>query len=212
MSDARIATARLYGFIDTAYLGDRDPAELTRQMIDGGVDVIQVRAKDAGREDLLNLGKSVLGEAFRSNVPVIINDDISVAEELSADGVHLGQEDWARLSPAERRKLSGKLRIFGMSTHSLAQALAAENAGVTYIAIGPVFKTPTKPGVTPVGVDLLREVAARVKMPVFAIGGINVETLPEVLAAGAKRVAVVSAILSAVDVCGAARRLKEHIT
>jgi thiamine-phosphate pyrophosphorylase len=211
MADARIVAARLYGFIDSAYLGGRDPAGLTRQMIEGGVDVIQVRAKHAGRDKLLGLGNTVLGEASRFNVPVIINDDISVAQELGADGVHLGQEDWAALSPAQRRELHAKLRIFGISAHSLAQALTAENDRATYIAIGPVFKTATKPDVAPVGVDLVREVVARLRTPVFAIGGINLKTLPQVLSVGAERIAVVSAILNATDARRAARNFNEKL-
>lgn len=196
----RITRCRLYGFVDSAYLDDRDPADLTRELIAGGVDVIQVRAKDRTHAEVVEIGLAVLGAAFAHDVPVIINDDIDAAFEVSADGVHLGQEDWARIPREKRVERLANMRIVGVSTHSLEQALAAERDGADYIGVGPVFATPTKPGAKPVGMELVREVAAKVHIPFFAIGGIMLKNIDQVLEAGATRVAVVSAILKSPNV------------
>lgn len=212
MSNIRLANCRLYGFIDTAYLNERDPAELARQLIAGGADIIQVRAKDRPHPQLVELGLAVLGAAFRHRVPVIINDDIDAAFEIGADGVHLGQEDWKRIPREQRVERLANMRIVGISTHSLEQALAAERDGADYIGVGPVFPTATKAHAKPVGLSLVREVAARVSVPFFAIGGIALDNIDEVLEAGARRVAVVSAILKQDDVKAAAAAFKSKLT
>lgn len=211
MSKARIARCRLYGFIDTAYLQDRDPAGLTRELIAGGVDMIQVRAKAMSHSQRVELGLAVVSAAFQRGVPVIINDDIDAAFEAGADGVHLGQEDWAAIPRQERTQRLANMRIVGISTHSLEQALAAERDGADYIGVGPVFATATKPGAKPVGPGLIREVSSRVSVPFFAIGGITLDNLDQVLEAGGKRVAVVSAILKAPDVKKAAAAFKKKL-
>jgi thiamine-phosphate pyrophosphorylase len=200
-----LADARLYGFIDTAYLAGRDAAELTRALVAGGVDIIQVRAKNLPHADRVALALEVVGAA--GAVPVIVNDDIDAAFESGAAGVHLGQEDW---TAAPREKLAG-MSVVGISTHSLEQALRAEREGADYIGVGPVFTTATKPGVAPVGLKLVKEVAGRVAVPFFAIGGITQDNVGEVLAAGATRVAVVSAILKAPDVEKAAAAFKRKL-
>lgn len=214
MAGRPIASCRLYGFIDTAYLAGRDPADLARQLIDGGVDVIQVRAKQATPIERRQLGETVLEVATARGVPLIINDDIDTATGIGADGVHLGQEDWAAIPPAERADRLAGVSIVGLSTHSLDQARSAQRDGVDYIGVGPVFPTATKPGVAAVGLDLVRAVsrAPEVTVPFFAIGGITVENVDRVLAAGATRVAVVSAILTANDVTTAAAVFKERIS
>jgi len=204
MPNSRIAKRRLYGFIDTAYLGPRDPGDVARAMIEGGVDVIQVRAKALTHPQRVKLGLAVVGVAFRYEVPVIVNDDVDVAFEVGADGVHLGQEDWAAIPRETRVKWLANMRIVGISTHSLEQALAAERDGADYIGVGPIFATATKPGVRPVGLGLIQQVRERVALPFFAIGGITLENVNEVLEAGAERIAVVSAILCAPDVMKAA--------
>jgi thiamine-phosphate pyrophosphorylase len=197
MPNTRLARCRLYGFVDTAYIEGLDPGEIARELIAGGVDIIQVRAKEKSHVELVDLGLKVVSAAFQYKVPVIINDDIEAAFEVGADGVHLGQEDWAAIPPGKRAERLANMRIVGLSTHSIEQALAAEQEGADYIGVGPVFPTATKPGVKPVGVELVREVATRVKTPFFAIGGITLDNIGEVLKAGATRVAVVSAILQA---------------
>ena len=211
MADSRIVSARLYGFIDTAYLAGRDPGDLARAMIDGGVDMIQVRAKEMSHAQRVELGMAARNAAASSNVPVIINDDIDGAFEIGADGVHLGQEDWSAIPRAQRRERLAGLGIVGLSTHSMEQALQAERDGADYIGVGPIFPTATKPGAKPVGLDLLRRIAERVATPFFAIGGITLDNIDQVLEAGARRVAVVSAILAAPDVRKAAAAFKQRI-
>jgi thiamine-phosphate pyrophosphorylase len=211
MPDSRIASARLYGFIDTAYLGKRDPADLTRALIDGGVDVIQVRAKDLRHSRRVALTLAVLQVARPAHVPVIVNDDIDAAFETGADGVHLGQEDWSAIPTAERNARLAGLETVGISTHTLEQAMIAERDGADYIGVGPVFATATKPGVEPVGLGLVRQVARRVATPSFSIGGITLDNLDQVLKAGARRVAVVSAILTVPDVRKAAAAFKQRL-
>src|ERR1017187_9598130 len=211
MSKNRLARCHLYGFVDMAYIEELDPGEVARNLIAGGVDIIQVRAKDRSHTDRVGLALKVVSAALQYKVPVIINDDIEAACEVGADGVHLGQEDWAAIPREERADRLANMRIVGLSTHSLEQALAAERDGADYIGVGPVFPTATKPGVKPVGVELVREFAARVKTPFFAIGGITLDNIGEVLDAGATRVGVVSAILKASDKTEAATAFKKRL-
>jgi len=209
MSNTRIASCRLYGFIDTAYLEGRDPGEVARQLIEGGVDLLQVRVKQGSHAARVGVGLKVVETASSHQVPVIINDDVDAAFETGADGVHLGQEDWAHLGGSEERTARlANMRIVGLSTHSLEQALTAERDGADYIGVGPVFATATKPGVKPVGIELVRQVAGAVKIPFFAIGGITLENIRPVLQAGASRVAVVSTLLKAPDAAEAATAFK----
>jgi thiamine-phosphate pyrophosphorylase len=199
----------LYGLIDTAYLDQRDPAVVARDLIEGGVDVIQVRAKYGSHAQRVEMGLKVVSVAAQHGIPVIINDDIDAAFESGADGVHLGQEDWQHLGgKAERSDRLANMRIVGLSTHSLEQALRAERDGADYIGVGPIFPTATKPDVRPVGLDLVHQVAERVKVPFFAIGGITLDNVAQVLAAGATRVAVVSALLRAPDIKNTAAEFK----
>ena len=197
-----LASCRLYGFIDTAYLAGRQPGVIAKELIAGGVDIIQVRAKGMSHAQRVELARAVVKVA--GEVPVIVNDDIAAARETGAAGVHLGQEDFAGLT---RDRLKD-LRIVGISTHSLAQAKQAERDGADYIGVGPVFATGTKPGVPPVGVELVRQIAGKIAVPFFAIGGITLQNLDAVLAAGASRVAVVSAILNNSDITAAAKSFK----
>ncbi len=212
MPKSSLAEARLYGFIDAAYLDGRDPAELTRMLIAGGVDIIQVRAKEVSHAARVQLTLAVLGVAFRDGTPVIVNDDIDAAFESGADGVHLGQEDWASIPKEQRPGRLANMRIVGISTHSLEQALQGDRDGVDYVGVGPVFATATKPGVPPVGLELVKEVAGRVAVPFFAIGGITTANIDAVLEAGATRVAVVSGILKTPNVEQAAAAFRRRLS
>ena len=212
MPNKPITGCVLYGFIDTAYLESRDPAVVAQVLIEGGVDVIQVRAKKNSHAQRVEIGLEVVSVAAEREIPVIINDDIDAAFESGADGVHLGQEDWQCLGgKAERSDRLANMRIVGLSTHSLEQALRAERDGADYIGVGPVFPTATKPGVKPVGLDLVHDVVERIKIPFFAIGGITLDNIDQVLEAGATRVAVVSAILKAPNVAVAATAFKQKL-
>ena len=206
-----VADCRLYGFLDTAYLGVRDPLDVVRELILGGADIIQFRAKTWSGDDIMTVVRRILPITRCANVPLIINDHIELARRAGADGVHLGQEDAAMMSVSAARQRLGPGRFVGLSTHSLAQAKTAEELQPDYIGIGPLFPTGTKPGVAPIGLAALRDVARAVQLPAFAIGGVTLENLPAVIEHGGQRIAVVSAILCAPDVAAAARAFKHVI-
>ena len=199
---------RLYVIVDAAASRDRDLAEIARAAIRGGADVIQLRAKFATSEQLRNQARRLLAVTRPSGVPLIINDRPDIAADMGADGVHLGQDDMP-LAEARMRLPAGA--ILGKSTHSFDQAIAAEKEGADYIGVGPIFATPTKPAYGKVGLPLIGQVAARVRIPFVCIGGIDAGNLKDVLAAGARCAAVVRAVCGADDPAAAAGALKRLI-
>jgi thiamine-phosphate pyrophosphorylase len=205
-----LADCKLYTFVDTAYLHGRAPELVAQQLCDGGSDLIQLRAKNSSPEEIRRMAEKILPITKRANVGLVINDHLEIARELGAEFCHLGQEDFfdaGHKQISELRIANYELQI-GLSTHSPEQATRALAAGPDYIAIGPVFATGTKPGAKPVTLDYVRWAAANVTVPWFAIGGIRLENLGDVLATGAKRVCVVSAILNAPDVTKACAEFK----
>jgi thiamine-phosphate pyrophosphorylase len=211
-----LADCKLYTFVDTTYLNGRAPELVAQQLCDGGSDLIQLRAKNSSPEDIRRMAEKILPITKRANVGLVINDHLEIARELGAEFCHLGQEDFfdaGYKQISELRIPNSELKI-GLSTHSPAQAQRALAAGPDYIAIGPVFATGTKPGAKPVTLDYVRWAAAPqsgVTVPWFAIGGIHLENLGDVLAAGAKRVCVVSAILNAPDVTKACAEFRNRL-
>jgi len=208
-----LADCKLYTFVDTAYLHGRAPELVAQQLCDGGSDLIQLRAKNSSPEEIWQMAKKILPVTKRANVGLVINDYLEIAREIGAEFCHLGQEDFfdaGHKQISELRVANCELRI-GLSTHSPAQAQRALAVGPDYIAIGPVFATGTKPGAKPVTLDYVRWAAANVTVPWFAIGGISLENLGDVLAAGAKRVCIVSAILNAPDVTKACAEFRRHL-
>lgn len=197
MASSALAKARLYGILDTGYCDPGDMPAILGQMILGGIEIVQLRAKGIPstvvREWIPPLNKI----ASEANVPLIINDFPELAE--LAQGVHVGQDD-ARL--ADVRSQCGPNAIIGKSTHSLQQAIAAQAEGADYIGFGPLFPTPTKAGRPSIGLRDIAAVHRSVSVPIFCIGGIKRENLPEVIAAGARRIVIVSGILQAVDIPG----------
>ncbi len=187
----------LYTFIDTAYLHGRKPSEIARQLCAGGSDLIQLRAKKSSPDEIHRMAEEIQPILQKSNVGLVINDHPDIAKKIGADLCHLGQEDFFDLPHSQRPTLNSQL---GLSTHSPDQAARALAANPAYIAIGPVYATGTKPTAKPVTLEYVRWAAANVKTPWFAIGGINLTTLEDVLVAGANRICVVSAILNAKDV------------
>lgn len=206
-----IAGCRLYGFLDAAYLGHRDPVEVARQLILGGVDIIQLRAKGWCDNAIAAVARRVLPITRAAAVPLIINDNVEVARKVGADGVHLGQEDLQTTPITRVRARLGTKAVVGISTHSLAQAKAAERLSPTYIGVGPIFATGTKPAAKPIGLATLNNITGLVPLPAFAIGGITLENVEEVVNNGARRIAVVSAILCAPDVTAAAKEFKDAV-
>ena len=208
-----LAECKLYTFVDTAYLNGRAPELISQQLCDGGSDLIQLRAKNSSPEEIRAMAEKILPITKRANVGLVINDYDDIARELDADFCHLGQEDFFNAGYKSVIELWGMehvLRI-GLSTHSREQAKRAMKADADYIAIGPVFATGTKPTAKPVTLEYVRWAAANVTVPWFAIGGINLENLGDVLAAGAKRICVVSAILNAPDAVKACAEFRRRL-
>ncbi len=208
-----LADCRLYTFVDTAYLAGRDPAELARQLCEGGADLIQLRAKGAPESEVRRLAEVILPITRVAGVRLVINDHLALTCETGAEVCHLGQEDFFDPGHTHITQLrgSGHFPEIGLSTHAPAQAERAVAAGADYIAIGPVFPTGTKPTAVPVTLDYVRWAAANVAVPWFAIGGIHLGNLDTVLAAGATRICVVSAILNAPDVAAACREYRRRL-
>lgn len=213
MSRRPLSDCRLYTFVDTAYLAGRDPSEVARALVDGGSDLVQVRAKDRPLDEIRALAASVAPILESAGVRLVINDHPEVAAELGAPVLHLGQEDFfdsGRTRVSEIQPLRPGTEV-GLSTHAPDQCERAVRAGADYVAIGPVFATGTKPTARPVTLDYVRWAASAVRIPWFAIGGINEGTLDSVLEAGARRLCVVSAILMAPDVAAACRRFRNAV-
>jgi thiamine-phosphate pyrophosphorylase len=203
----------LYTFVDTAYLSGRAPEIVAQQLCDGGSDLIQLRAKKLSPAEIRRMAEKILSITQRANVGLVINDHVDIAADLDAELCHLGQEDFfdsGHLQVSELKIENSKLKI-GLSTHSPEQAKRALAAGPDYIAIGPVYATGTKPTARPVTLEYVRWAAANVPIPWFAIGGITLENLGDVLAAGARRVCVVSAILNAPDVAKACVEFRRRL-
>ena len=201
----RCRSWRLYAITCPERLGGRNLPEVVEQAILGGADVVQLRDKRASDAELLRQAKAVLPVTRRHGVPLIVNDRIGVAKEAHADGVHLGQEDG---SLGEARRVLGERAVVGRSTHSKEQALAAQKEGFDYLGVGPVYPTPTKPGRPSVGLEFVRFAAENLTVPFVAIGGIDETNLEDVLAAGARTVAVVRAVMGDADPEKAAQRLR----
>jgi len=159
------------------------------------------------------MAEKILPVTRRANVGLVINDHLEIAREIGADICHLGQEDFfdAGFKHAGELKIQSEKLKIGLSTHAPAQAQCALDAGADYIAIGPIFATGTKPTAKPVTLEYVRWAAANVVVPWFAIGGINLQTIDAVLAAGAKRICVVSAILNAPDVAQACAEFRRKL-
>jgi thiamine-phosphate pyrophosphorylase len=200
-----IEVCRLYGILDLAYVTGSYAPGVASQMIEGGIDLIQLRAKTISESAIAPLAGAILAITQAAGVPLIINDFPRLVSEVGAQGAHVGQDD---MSIAEARRIAGPGAIIGKSTHSVEQAVAAEREGADYIGFGPLFATPTKPDYKPIGIDQIRRVHELMKIPIFCIGGIKRENLPSVLAAGARRIVIVSGILLAADVTGYCRDVK----
>lgn len=220
MSDAkagskRLAKARLYGILDLGYIAEDSLERMAAQLCEGGVDIVQLRAKgrdECAIEEMANRVAPILRDA---GVPFIINDFPELAPSVGADGAHVGQDDFSVADARWRagRALAGEvpLPIIGKSTHSVEQAIAAAAEGADYIGFGPLFPTPTKAGRAAIGMGDIARVHELVSVPIFCIGGIKLENLAEVIAAGAQRVVIVSGILQARDVAAYCREAKARL-
>jgi thiamine-phosphate pyrophosphorylase len=192
------------------YLVMTDPvvgyAKCAEAAVEAGVKIIQLRMKHASREDILREAREVRRATAGSDTLFIVNDDPAIAAEAGADGVHVGQDD---MEPAEVRARYPELGIVGLSTHSPAQALAANGKPVDYIGVGPVYATPTKDIPDPtLGLGTMAEMIRVSHRPAVAIGGIDEFRLKDVLEAGAKNYAVVRAVCKSPDPLAAIKKLQ----
>ncbi len=198
---------RLYCILDLGYTPEANAVAVTAGLLEGGADLLQLRAKGHDAATIRRVAEKLIPLCRSAGVPFILNDFPELASELGADGVHIGQ-DGGPLSAA--REIMGPGKLIGRSTHSLDQARAALAEGFDYIGFGPLFPTPTKPGRPGIGLQdiaaMEREVGPRI--PAFCIGGIKRANLTEVLAAGARRVVIVSDLLTAADVRAATREAR----
>ena len=205
-----LSDAVLYAILDLGYVEDSDLEATSRALIAGGADLLQLRAKDHAAEEIEPMARRVLPICREAGIPFIVNDHPSIAARVGADGVHVGQDDG---SLAAARAIVGADAIVGRSTHSPEQAAAAAAEGFDYIGFGPLFPTPTKLGRPGIGLDDVALVGEKLacRLPVFCIGGIKRGNLPEVLAAGARRVVIVSDLLTASDVESAVREARRML-
>jgi len=195
----RLRAARLY------LVCDERPDEFLHAVLDAGVDIIQLRMKDAGDEEIVTVGRRFARAAAKRGALFILNDRPDLLDATGADGVHVGQDD---APVAAARATVGPDRLVGLSTHSPEQVDAAAGVPVDYIGVGPVHETPTKPGRAAVGLALVRYAAEHATVPFFAIGGIAPANVEAVRGAGADRIAVVRALTEAGDPAQAAGRLR----
>jgi thiamine-phosphate pyrophosphorylase len=182
--------------------------EMVAEALESGITVLQVRRKKASAEDLLGQTERILEMARERGIPVLVNDQLDVAISAGADGAHLGQED---LSLEEARTIAPEGMVIGVSVHDPQEARAAEEQKADYVAVGPVYSTPSKVTGPPGGVDLVRSIRRAAAGPVIAIGGIGPENVREVLDAGADGVAVISAIFGGPSVRARVGEFKQAI-
>jgi thiamine-phosphate pyrophosphorylase len=208
---ARLAAARLY--LVCGSISDSSPsglalADLLRQAIAGGVDVVQLREKHLPDDELVSVANAARALCERLGALLIVNDRPLVALEVGADGVHVGQDD---MPVAEVRELVGPDMLIGLSTHASQEIDAADARLLDYIGVGPIHETPTKPGRPAVGLELVRYAAAHAPVAFFAIGGLEAGNLAQALDAGATRACVLRAITDAEEPQSAARELRDML-
>ena len=206
MTAADLSRSQLYAILDLSYVEPANAVEVARKLIDGGIDLLQLRAKNRGAGDLETIAAQLHAATQKGAVPLIINDHPTIARNVGAEGVHLGQDDMAI---AEAREIVGPECAVGKSTHSLDQAVRAFYEGADYIGFGPLFATPTKPEYPPIGLGEIAQVHDAVRIPIYCIGGIKLDNLPKVIEAGARRVVIVSGLLQATDIVAYARSAKD---
>jgi len=195
----------LYGILDLGYVEESNAVRVAEAMVEGGVDLIQLRGKKQSIDELVDLAEELHQLTSGSSTPLIVNDHAEIARKVPVEGVHVGQDDD---SIELVRRNAGRAIAVGKSTHSLEQAHAAQREGADYIGFGPIFATPTKPNYAPIGFSDIKHVHEEVSLPIFCIGGIKIDNLEQVISAGARRIAIVSGLLKAPDIAAYAREAK----
>lgn len=195
---------QLYVVTDRSWLNGKCLVEQVEETLKAGATFIQLREKDISHEVFIALAREVKALTDYYKVPFVINDDIEVALEIDADGVHIGQEDMTLL---EAREKLGPDKIIGVSAHNLEEAMEAEALGANYLGVGAVFNTSTKLDASTVGLETLKEICSHVTLPVVAIGGISKNNIMKLSGTGVDGVAVISAIFAQPDITRATQEL-----
>ena len=198
----------LYAVTDSQWLGERTLAQDVENAILGGATFVQLREKTASVEDFIVLAKEVQVVCKKYHVPFVINDNIEVALEVNADGIHVGQAD---LTARAVREKMGIDKIIGVSAGTVEEARLAQEAGADYIGVGAVFQTSTKLDAGGVSISRLKEICSETNLPVVAIGGISFENVGKLTGTGIDGVAVVSAIFAQEDIVGATKAMVEKL-
>ncbi len=217
----------LCAFVDTAYLRGRAPEAIAQQLCEGGADLIQLRAKQLPPDEVRRMAEAILPITQRAGVGLVVNDHPSLAAEVGTEFCHLGQDDffgagYTQVSQLAATLTRGRARAdrfqapapqvrIGLSSAAPEQATRAVAAGAEYLGVGPVYPTGTKPTAKPVTLEYVRWAAANIRIPWFAIGGITLDNLDDVLTAGAQRICVVSAILCADDLAAVCRKFRDRL-
>lgn len=204
-------TMLLYAVTDRAWTGKQSLVEQVESALLGGATCIQLREKELNEEEFLAEARQISALCKRYQVPFFVNDNVEIAIQCKADGVHVGQED---MSAAKVRQRVGDDMMIGVSVHSVKEALAAVNNGADCLGVGAMFGTSTKKDADVLSKDVLRDICAAVTIPVVAIGGINRSNLLQLSGTGVDGVALVSAIFSAKDIeqeCRTLRQLSEEM-
>lgn len=205
---ARFEAADLYVVITSEFCAGRTPLDVLDACLRAGVRLIQFREKSAPAAELVALGHAFADHCREAGALLIVNDRVDVALAIGADGVHLGQDDFP---VADTRRIAPDLLV-GASTHNLEEALAAQNAGATYVNIGPIYATQTKSVPTgAVGPEMIDAIRPHLRIPFTCMGGIKAQNLAEVVRRGTRRIAVVTAVTAAENVQAAARDLRRAI-
>ena len=198
----------LYLVTDRHYLKGRDFYTCLEDALKGGITLVQLREKHAADDEFVAIGEKVLALCNKYRVPLLVNDNITVAKKIGAAGVHLGQDD---LDMVAARKMLGPDAIIGISAHNVEEAVLAEKQGADYLGVGAMYPTGSKDDVSVIGPAALTEIAKAVHLPLVGIGGITVATYHEVIKAGAVGCAMISCILGSDDITGTVKALKNSL-
>jgi len=205
---ARFEDTDLYVVITESFCGGRSALDVLDAVLDAGVRLVQLREKDLEGRDLYTQAAAFRERTQAADTLFIVDDRIDVALAVEADGVHLGLDDL----PIQAARRLGPDLIIGASSHNLSEALAAQEAGASYVNIGPIFATQTKSlPMEAVGPDLITAIVPHLKIPFTCMGGIKAANIGEVLCRGARHVAVVTAVTAAPDVHAAALELRQSL-
>ena len=196
---------RLYAVTDRRWLGDSTLEQQVEEALKGGATFVQLREKQLDKKSFYREAVSLKKLCRKYGVPFVIDDDVELALESGADGVHIGQSDMALLDAREKL---GPEKMIGVSARTVEEALEAERNGADYLGVGAVFSTSTKPDAVDVSLETLRKICESVSIPVVAIGGIGTENLPKLAGTGIAGVAVVSALFAGENIRKSAEKLR----